>query len=139
MAKRKRKATKAAPVEPEVDPFSGSAPDAGADDENAAKAADVKTSASFFKSLGDGLKAAGQTAEKYARLGVSVAELEKLRMELKLAHARLGEAIIRCWDAAPDIGVAPDDPAIKDPIKAVKDLRRRIRELEIKMKTIQSK
>ena len=94
--------------------------------------------ADFFRSIGEGLKSAGQTAERYARMGVGVAELEKLRLELKLAYSKLGENIIKCWDAAPDIGVAANDPAVKEPVKAVKDLRRRIREIEIKIKSLQS-
>jgi len=140
MAKHKKSAKpspKKAPAD--ADPFAGNVPDAEPETASAADAAATKGPSNFFKSIGEGLKAAGQTAEKYARLGVSAAELEKLRVELRLAHARLGEAIIKCWDAAPDIGVAPDDPAIKDSVKAVKDFRRRIREVEIKMKTIKSK
>jgi hypothetical protein len=132
---KKRKASKAKPnVENEnADPFSGSEPAASATGDASAKGT------GFFRQLGDGLKAAGQAAERMARVGVSVAELEKLRLELKMAYAKLGESIIKCWDAAPDIGVAANDPAVKDPVKAVKDLRRRIREIEIKIKTLQAK
>lgn len=134
---KKRKAAKAKPepeveVEVERDPFEGP-------NESASEQAAPKSDTGFFKSLGNGLKAAGHAAERMARMGVGVAELEKLRLELKMAYARLGETIIKCWDAAPDIGVAANDPAVKDPVKAVKDLRRRIREIEIKIKTLQAK
>ncbi len=133
MAKKRKAAKAKKEVENEdVDPFEGTKPE-----EKAAEKKDAGPG--FFRSLGDGLKAAGQAAERMARVGVSVAELEKLRLELKMAHARLGETIIKCWDAAPDIGVAANDPAVKDPVKSVKDLRRRIREIEIKIKTLQAK
>lgn len=91
----------------------------------------------FFQSLGDGIKAAGQAAEKYTRIGVRIAELEKLRIELKLGYARLGEGVSRCWDAAPDIGVTATDPAVKLPVREINDLRRRIRETEIKIQALQ--
>lgn len=131
---KKRKAAKAkeAIEAEERDPFEGTC-------ESAEQKPAPKAGAGFFSSLGDGLKAAGQAAERYARMGAGVAELEKLRLELKMAHARLGETIIKCWDAAPDIGVAANDPAVKDPVKSVKDLRRRIREIEIKIKSLQAK
>jgi hypothetical protein len=128
MAKR-RKTVKRQP-RPDADAEGGS--------QKSAQAGAGNKGADFFRSIGEGLKSAGQTAERYARMGVGVAELEKLRLELKLAYSKLGENIIKCWDAAPDIGVAANDPAVKEPVKAVKDLRRRIREIEIKIKTLQS-
>jgi hypothetical protein len=130
---KKKKATKPKPepVEEDADPFAGPS-------ETATKESGAGKDPGFFRQLGNGLKAAGQAAERMARVGVSVAEVEKLRLELKMAYAKLGESIIKCWDAAPDIGVAANDPAVKDPVKAVKDLRRRIREIEIKIKTLQA-
>ncbi|HEY3322427.1 MAG TPA: hypothetical protein VGP72_18335 [Planctomycetota bacterium] len=110
------------------DPFAGVAEETEKDAGPAAKPG------GFFSSLSDGLKAAGQAAEKYARLGVNVAELEKLRLQLKVAYGKLGESIVKCWDAAPDIGVAAGDPAVNDPVRRIRDLRRRIREIEIKLK-----
>ena len=91
----------------------------------------------FFQSLGEGIKAAGQAAEKYTRIGISMAEVEKLRLELKMAYARLGESVSRCWDAAPDIGVTASDPTVKKPVREVNDLRRNIRETEIKIQALQ--
>lgn len=136
MAKKRKAAKAKKEVENEdVDPFEGTCE--AKPEEKAAEKKDAGPG--FFTSLGDGLKAAGQAAERYARMGAGVAELEKLRLELKMANARLGESIIKCWDAAPDIGVAANDPAVKEPVKAVKDLRRRIREIEIKIKSLQSK
>jgi hypothetical protein len=106
------------------------------DDEPASKANKNEKSKDFFSSIGDGLKAAGKAAEKYTRIGLKHAELEKLRLQLKLAYGRLGEAVNKCWDAAPDIGVAPDDASVKVEVKAVNDLRRKIRETEIKIRTL---
>ncbi|MFH0939978.1 MAG: hypothetical protein V1899_11970 [Planctomycetota bacterium] len=96
----------------------------------AAKASD------FFGSLRDGFKTAGETAERYARMGINIATLEGLRLKLKTAYASLGESVMRCWDAASDIGVAANDPAIKSQVKTVNDLRRRIREIEIKLRNL---
>ena len=90
----------------------------------------------FFGSLREGFKAAGETAERYARMGINIAELEGLRLKLKAAYATLGESVTRCWDAAPDLGVAANDPAIKQQVKAVNEMRRRIREAEIKLRNL---
>src|ERR1700748_2192382 len=87
----------------------------------------------FFSRIGEGLKVAGKTAERYAKVGVGVAETEKLRLELKLAHSKLGEAVVKCWDEAPDIGVTSSDVAVKKVVVEIKALRRRIRELESKV------
>lgn len=92
----------------------------------------------FFNRLGEGLKSAGQTAERYARVGVGVAELEKIRLELKLAQSNLGEAVVKCWDEAPDIGVTSHDTAVKKSYNEVKALRRKIRELESKIAGLRS-
>lgn len=124
MAKPKRKARKpktGPDAEPPVDePVEEQGPEGG----------------DFFKSLSRGLKAAGQAAERFARMGVSAAELEKLKLELRVAQARLGESVLKCWDAAPDIGVTANDPAVKEPARAVKELRRRIREIEKHLTTL---
>ena len=90
----------------------------------------------FFSSLKEGFKAAGETAERYARMGITVGHLEKLRLQLKMAYSRLGETVSKCWDAAPDIGVAANDPAIKAQVKEVNDLRRKIREIEVQLRTL---
>ncbi|HYF52075.1 MAG TPA: hypothetical protein VEJ63_21880 [Planctomycetota bacterium] len=90
----------------------------------------------FFQTIGDGLKSAGKTAEKYAKMGISAAALEKQRLDLRLAYAKLGEAVHRCWTDAPDLGVAATDPSVRAHVKAVNDLRRRIRETEIKLREL---
>jgi hypothetical protein len=59
--------------------------------------------------------------------------LEKLRLDLKGAQSRLGEAVLKCWDDGPSVGVMRTDHAVKEPLAEVKELRRRIRELEQKM------
>jgi|GEM_PF-5567661 len=102
-----------------------------------AKVGAGKSGPGFFESLNQGFKTAGKTVERYARVGVSAVELEKLRVELKLANAKLGETLIKCWDDAPEIAIAATDPAVKDVYKKVKDLRRRIRETENKIRTLQ--
>ena len=66
-------------------------------------------------------------------MGMGAAGLEKLRLELRGAQSKLGEAVLKCWDDGPGVGVMRTDPAVKVPLAQVKDLRRRIRELEQKM------
>lgn len=119
MAKRKKKKTAPAPeVKPETTPSAA----------NAAR--------ELFSRIGEGIKQAGQTAERYAKVGVGVAEMEKLRLELKLAQSKLGEAVVKCWDDAPDVGVTSSDTAVKKPFAEVKSLRRKIRELESKVASL---
>ncbi len=93
----------------------------------------------FFSSLSEGFKAAGAAAERYTRMGINLADLEKQRVQLKLAYARLGESVTRCWDAAPDIGVAAGDSSVKEQVRTVNDLRRKIRETELKIRNLQNK
>jgi hypothetical protein len=100
---------------------------------------EVKTSdkpRDFFSSLKEGFKAAGETAERYARMGISAGQLEKLRLQLKMAYSRLGEGVAQCWDAAPDIGVTAADSAVRAQAKEVNDLRRKIREIEVRLRTL---
>ena len=120
MAKRRRKAA-AREVEEERE------------DEQAGEEQAEGKAGSFFDALGAGIKAAGHAAERIARMGVGAAELEKMRLDLRIAQSRLGEAVMKCWDAAPDVGVTPADPAIKESLRDVKDLRRKIREMEQKI------
>lgn len=101
-----------------------------------APADDAPKAKSFFQQMGDSLKSAGKTAEKYTRIGITMAELEKLRLELKSAYYKLGESVVRCWDAAPDIGVSANDSDVKDLFKKVSTLRRQIREVEAKIQTL---
>jgi len=99
-------------------------------------AGDQPKSKGFFQQMGDSLKAAGQTAEKYTRIGITMAELEKLRLDLKSAYQKLGENVARCWDAAPDIGVSAHDSDVKEHVKKVNLLRRQIREVEAKIRAL---
>ena len=92
----------------------------------------------FFQQFGEGLKAAGAEAARYTKIGITMAELEKLRFNLRSAYQRLGEAITRCWDAAPDIGVSAGDSDVKDLVKRVNALRRQIREVEAKARDLKS-
>ena len=87
----------------------------------------------FIDTLGDALRSAGETAQRYTRIGVSHAEIEKLRFDLKTAHAALGEVVMRCWHDAPDLGLTSRDPAIQKAIKQVREVRRKIREKEAKI------
>lgn len=90
----------------------------------------------FFQQIGDGLKAAGEVAGRYTRIGLLTAELEKHRLELKTAYSRLGEKVSGCWDAAPDIGVSANDSDVKEHVKKIKTLRREIREVQAKIQTL---
>ena len=90
----------------------------------------------FFQQIGDGLKAAGEAAGRYTRIGLLTAELEKHRMELKGAYAKLGEKVSGCWDAAPDIGVSANDSDVKEHVKKIKALRREIREVQSRIQTL---
>lgn len=87
----------------------------------------------FFETISDGLRNAGETATRYTRIGVAHAEVEKLRYDLKAAHAQLGEAVMRCWADAPDLGLTSKDPGVAEATKAVRDVRRKIREREAKI------
>jgi hypothetical protein len=101
-----------------------------------AKSADGK---SFFETLGDGLREAGETAQRYTNIGVTRAGLEKLRFELRSAHAQLGEMVMRCWADAPDVGLTSKDPAVFEAVKQVKLLRRTIREKQAKIAELRKK
>jgi hypothetical protein len=90
----------------------------------------------FFQQIGDGLKAAGEAAGRYTRIGLLSAELEKHRLELKSAYSRLGEKVAGCWDAAPDIGVTASDSDVKEHVKKIKAIRREIREVQAKIQTL---
>src|SRR5438874_2518640 len=117
MAKRKRRSKESAsekssrPVDHDV--IDGEVVDDAKTENNSPK--------DFFSKLSEGFKAAGETTARYTRVGISMAELEKLRLELRLAYTRLGESVTRCWDAAPDIGVGPTDASVKDPLKKVNE------------------
>lgn len=87
----------------------------------------------FLDTIGDTLRSAGETAERYTRIGVGHAEIEKLRFDLKSAHAALGEVVMRCWHDAPDLGLTSRDPAIIQSYRRVKEVRRKIREKEAKI------
>ena len=129
MAKPKRKAGKPASRQ-KAEAFE----DEAAEEQAAEKERPASSNAgSFFGAIGAGIKAAGEAAERLARMGVSAAGLEKLRFDLKMAQSRLGEAVLNCWDDASDVGVMRTDPAVKEPLREVKELRRRIRELEQKI------
>jgi hypothetical protein len=92
----------------------------------------------FFQQFGEGLKAAGAEAARYTKIGITMAELEKLRFNLRSAYQRLGEAATRCWDAAPDIGISANDSDVKELVKRVNALRRQIREVEAKARDLKN-
>jgi hypothetical protein len=108
------------------------------DEREKSEKVEAPKSKGFFQQVGDSLKSAGQTAEKYTRIGITMAELEKLRMDLKSSYQKLGETITRCWDAAPEIGVSAHDSDVKDHVKKVNALRRQIREVEAKIRTLKT-
>jgi hypothetical protein len=93
----------------------------------------------FFESLGDGLREAGETAQRYTNIGVTRAGLEKLRFELRSSHARLGEMVMRCWADAPDVALTSADPAVFEAVKQIKLLRRTIREKQAKIAELRKK
>lgn len=87
----------------------------------------------IFEQIGDGLRSAGETATRYTKIGMARAELEKIRYDLKAAHAKLGETVMRCWADAPDLGLTSKDPAVAEATQSVKNIRRKIREKEAKI------
>ena len=97
----------------------------------------AQTASGFLKTIGQGLKTAGDAAERYARIGVCMADLERLKLKLNSAHRKLGEAVVKCWDAAPDISVSSTESSIREYLLNVHDLRRRIREADKKIKSLQ--
>ena len=94
---------------------------------------------SFLESLGDGLREAGETAQRYTNIGVTRAGVEKLRFQLRSAHAQLGEMVMRCWADAPDVGLTSKDPAVFEAVKQIKLLRRTIREKQAKIAELRKK
>ena len=92
----------------------------------------------IFEQFGEGLRAAGETATRYTKIGITMAELEKLRFNLKTSYQRLGESVTRCWDAAPDIGVSASDSDVKEHTKRINALRRQIREVEAKVRELKN-
>ena len=92
----------------------------------------------LFQQFGEGLKAAGAAAGRYTKLGLTMAELEKLRYDLRNSYQRLGEAVTRCWDAAPDIGISSSDSDVKELVRKVNALRRQIREVEVKVRNLKA-
>lgn len=103
------------------------------DKPHATEAPETPNSKTFFETLGDGLRTAGETAQRYTHIGVNRAGLEKLRYDLRTAHAELGELAMRCWADAPDVGLTARDPAIVAAVKRVKFLRHKIREKQAKI------
>jgi len=93
---------------------------------------------SFFQQVGDGLKAAGSAAGRYTKIGITMAELEKLRYNLRSSYQRMGETVVRCWDAAPDIGVSASDSDVKELFRRISALRRQIREVEAKVRDLKN-
>ena len=96
------------------------------------------SSGGFFDSLGQTLKSAGATAEKYAKLGYSKAESEKERLALYQAHARLGEAVMKVWDDSESVAVHAVDPLIAERVKDVRERREKIAQIREKMNEIRS-
>lgn len=122
----------------EAEPFEDEEEEYDKRESSKADAPGESKSRGFFQQFGDSLKAAGQTAERYTRIGITMAELEKLRLNLRSAYQKLGETVARCWDAAPDIGVSAHDSDVKEHIKKVNALRRQIREVEAKIRTLKT-
>lgn len=103
------------------------------DDEPAGKHKKHKNGKTFFETLGDGLRSAGETAQRFTQISMTRARLERLRFQLRTAHAQLGELAMRCWADAPDLGLTANDPAVVDAVKKIKLLRRAIREKQAKI------
>ena len=87
----------------------------------------------LFQSMGDGLMAAGQAAEKLTRKGVHAVEIEKMRHDLRGAHCRLGEALVKLWQVTPAAAVTADTPELQPALKDISEIKKHIQETEAKV------
>lgn len=76
--------------------------------------------------------------ERYGKLGIARAELERERFALHGEFQALGEAAAGAWEKAPRTALAPDHPAVAEALKAVRARLARIREIEAQMATIRT-
>lgn len=76
--------------------------------------------------------------ERYGKLGIARAELERERFALNGEYQALGEAAAGAWEKAPRSALAPDHPAVAEALKTVRARLARIREIEAQMATIRT-
>jgi len=106
-------------------------------------------SESLIDQLGDALLNIGSEAkrlgqkgitqvEKYGRLGITRADLEREKLALRSAYANLGEKITQLWDDSPMATVRSGDVEFEEEMKRVKELRRKVAELREKLNTLRT-
>lgn len=104
---------------------------------------------SLLDQFGESLLAAGAKAEqigrwsvarleRYGKLGIARAELERERFALNGEYQALGEAAAGAWEKTPRSALAPDHPAVAEALKTVRARLARIREIEAQMATIRT-
>ncbi len=98
----------------------------------------AKPGSGFFGQVGDAFRTAGASAEKYAKMGLSKAELEKERLDLYQAHSRLGETVMKIWDESEDVAVRAGDPEIAKRRKEVREIRERMAKLRERINTLRA-
>lgn len=105
--------------------------------------------ASLLDQFGESLLAAGAKAEqigrwsvarleRFGKLGIARAELERERFALNAEYQALGEAASGVWEKTPRTALAPDHPALAEALKAVRARLARIREIEAQMAAIRT-
>lgn len=88
-----------------------------------------KPGGGFFEQVGEAFKTAGASAEKYAKMGLAKAELEKERLDLYRAHSRLGEVVMKIWDESENVAIRTADSEIAKHRKEVREIRERMAKL----------
>ena len=84
----------------------------------------------FFTELGDVLRATGAHAERLARMGVTKAEVEKVKLDLYRAQAALGRAVLKLWNESPGLAVEREHPGCAEALKRVEECEARVVALE---------
>lgn len=128
---------------PAADPQPGATSAGGA----SASGGQTESKTRLLDQLGDALLDIGSEAkrlgkigvakvEKYGKMGITKADLEREKLALNSAYSALGKRIVELWDDSPTASVRSGDREIEEEINRVKDLRQRVAELREKLNTL---
>ncbi|MBI3829719.1 MAG: hypothetical protein HY291_09395 [Planctomycetes bacterium] len=135
----------AEPEAPSADPQSGAASSGGA----SVSGGQPESKTRLLDQLGDALLDIGSEAkrlgkigvakvEKYGKMGITKADLEREKLALNSAYAALGKRIVELWDDSPTASVRAGDREVEEEINRVKDLRQKVSELREKLNTLRT-
>ena len=93
----------------------------------------ASSTTSFFTELGDVLRATGAQAERLAQMGVTKAEVEKVKLDLYRAQAALGRAVYRLWEETPGLAVERGEPRCAEALRRVEECESRVAALQQRM------